>query len=164
YSMKSFFKTSFLSIFLFTHFSLYAQPPANDDCANAISITQLDGTCNNYSFQNATFDFTNGSCAPLSANNVWFSFVAQGTYANINLVGNPKLATGGLSLWLLIDQFRKRFTSRGDAARGWRRLPQLPRNAGRTETHSRDFACGLSRVCCHSIFYAEKLSGIQGLV
>ncbi|HMY83188.1 MAG TPA: gliding motility-associated C-terminal domain-containing protein [Saprospiraceae bacterium] len=96
--MKSFFKTSFLSIFLFTHFSLYAQPPANDDCANAISITQLDGTCNNYSFQNATFDFTNGSCAPLSANNVWFSFVAQGTYANINLVGNPKLAITVLTI------------------------------------------------------------------
>ncbi len=96
--MNYFLKTSLLSLFLLIQLTLYAQPPANDNCENAIVVTQLDGTCNNYQFENATFDFTNGSCAPLSANNVWFSFTAQGTHAEFKMTGNPKIAITVVSL------------------------------------------------------------------
>lgn len=76
---------------------LYAQP-SNDNCDNALPITQLDGTCINYDFNGPTYDFANGSCSPLTANNIWFTFTAQGEYALINIVGDPKISITVLSL------------------------------------------------------------------
>ncbi|MBS1647622.1 MAG: T9SS type A sorting domain-containing protein [Bacteroidetes bacterium] len=51
--------------------------PANDNCNNAIAITQLDGTCNVYSSSGATYDVGVFGCMS-GSKNVWFSFVAQG--------------------------------------------------------------------------------------
>lgn len=77
--------------------TLVAQP-GNNNCNNALPIVQLDGTCIAYDFNNATFDFTNGSCSPLTANNVWFTFTAQGEYAEFNFPNHEKVTVTILEL------------------------------------------------------------------
>lgn len=81
-------------ITLFTQWS-WAQPPANDDCANAVDITLLDGTCQVFQFDTCTYDLANGSCVPGANPNIWFSFTAQGPQANILVkpLGNKVTAT-----------------------------------------------------------------------
>ncbi len=63
---------------IFLSGNLFAQP-SNDDCANPILITDLDGTCNTYDNTGATNDIADGSCFIGSpTNNIWFDFVADG--------------------------------------------------------------------------------------
>lgn len=76
---------TFLSLLFFNSFG---QPPVNDDCGNATQVTQLDGTCITYQFDESTYDFVNGGCASPAGPNVWFSFTAQGPTAT--LTGYPE--------------------------------------------------------------------------
>lgn len=62
-----------------------AQPP-NDNCANAINITTLDGTCSTFDFNNATPDVANGACVE-GNNNSWFTFTAVGPLVDITVSG-----------------------------------------------------------------------------
>jgi gliding motility-associated-like protein len=59
-------------------FQAIAQPP-NDNCANAIPLTNLENHCyNNEDFNGATFDIADGSCNPNYVNppNTWYRFTA----------------------------------------------------------------------------------------
>jgi gliding motility-associated-like protein len=96
--MQSFLKLSFVFLLWVSCITIGFAQPSNDNCNNALPITQLDGTCINYDFNNPTWDFTNGSCYPSTANNIWFNFTAQGEYALINIVGDPKIAITVLTL------------------------------------------------------------------
>ena len=96
--MQSFLKLSFVFLLWVSCITIASAQPSNDNCNNALPITQLDGTCINYDFNNPTWDFTNGSCYPNTANNIWFNFTAQGEYALINIVGDPKIAITVLTL------------------------------------------------------------------
>lgn len=90
-------KYFFTLIFLFSILTISAQP-GNDDCANALPLIQLDGTCIAYDFDAPTFDITNGGCATVTATNVWFTFVAQGTKAKISVLDNVDINLTILSL------------------------------------------------------------------
>ena len=61
--MKVLLRTFLFIIFTLQTLNIFAQVPANDDCSNAIPIPQLDGTCNNFDFDESTYDFVNGGCA-----------------------------------------------------------------------------------------------------
>ncbi|MBI4647163.1 MAG: gliding motility-associated C-terminal domain-containing protein [Bacteroidia bacterium] len=69
--------------------------PANDNCSNAITITNLSGGCTTYNSTGATADLANGSCTNYSEN-MWFNFVAQGPDISISVVNgvfklNPEI-------------------------------------------------------------------------
>lgn len=85
-------KLPLLSSLLFSAIIAYSQP-ANNDCSSPTNITDLDGTCNSYSNVGATFDTYIGGCMG-DANNVWFTFTAQGTDADITVSGvnRPEIA------------------------------------------------------------------------
>lgn len=72
-------------IILFSTFNSFAQP-ANDDCSNAVTLTNLNGGCVTVNNTGATFDNYTLTCQGES-NNIWFSFVAQGGYATVNVSG-----------------------------------------------------------------------------
>ncbi len=69
--------------------------PANNNCAGAISITSLDGTCvTGFDNTGATEDIGPGACTAGANENVWFSFVADGVSAEIivtNGIGTPEV-------------------------------------------------------------------------
>ena len=88
----------FLLIFILTTSTKTFAQPGNDDCADALPITQLDGTCISYDFNGPTFDLINGSCAVPAGTNTWFTFTAQGGNATFNITGDPKLAITVLSM------------------------------------------------------------------
>ncbi len=71
---------------------------SNDQCNQAIIITNLDGSFSNYDFSGATFDLVNGSCASSSSNNVWFKFKAKGPNAILTIPNNPNLVITIMSL------------------------------------------------------------------
>lgn len=85
-------KTHLLLLLLLITSTGLAQP-ANNDCSSPTNITDLDGTCNSYSNVGATFDTYIGGCMG-DANNVWFTFTAQGTDADITVSGinRPEIA------------------------------------------------------------------------
>lgn len=70
---------------------LNPEPPVNNDCINAIEITDLDCETNgtSYDFEWSSNDVgTVGDCAHTGTTpNIWFSFTAQGSYAKIK--GRP---------------------------------------------------------------------------
>ncbi|MGB4846912.1 MAG: hypothetical protein WBP41_03290, partial [Saprospiraceae bacterium] len=69
---------------------LYSIAQPNNDCSNAQSIITLDGTCVSGSDNTgATTDVGPSSCTAGSNNNVWYSFVAQGVSAQINVPNGP---------------------------------------------------------------------------
>ena len=71
-------------IFLLYGADLLAQP-ANDECANPTTITDLDGSCITYNTVDATFDVVQGSCfIGTDVPNVWFSFVADGPTVSVD--------------------------------------------------------------------------------
>jgi hypothetical protein len=84
-------------ILLLTATNTFAQP-GNDDCADALPITQLDGTCISYDFNGPTFDLINGSCAVPAGTNTWFTFTTQGAKATFKITGDPQLAITVLSM------------------------------------------------------------------
>ena len=64
-------------------FGVFAQP-ANDDCGNATTVTDLSGGCNNFNSTDATIDLLNGTCTAQAAPiNTWFQFTATGTEVDI---------------------------------------------------------------------------------
>jgi len=77
---------------------LFAQP-SNDDCENAIVLTELDDWCSaNGAFtnQNATpSGFGPASCFSNAGNDVWFSFVAQARDVVVVIEGATSVAPGG---------------------------------------------------------------------
>ncbi|MBK9552661.1 MAG: gliding motility-associated C-terminal domain-containing protein [Saprospiraceae bacterium] len=85
----------FLLLFSILHSNyLFSQPPSNDDCNNSIIVTQLDGTCNTYDFDESTYDFVNGGCADPAGQNIWFLFTAQGpkaTFTAAPIVNKPMI-------------------------------------------------------------------------
>ena len=75
----------YIVIFTFSGFS-YAQP-ANDQCGDAIEITDLDGSCNTFNNAGAT----NNAYEILDCDNylnaTWFTFTAQGANVEITASG-----------------------------------------------------------------------------
>ncbi|SHM32853.1 hypothetical protein, partial [Hymenobacter psychrotolerans] len=73
---------------LTTSFTTLSPPPANDDCANAISLTSSE-TCVPVtgSTLGATRSLT-GTCAGTDDDDVWYSFVATSTQHTVRVVGN----------------------------------------------------------------------------
>ncbi len=83
--------------------ALYAQP-ANNDCANATSLTNLNDWCyTGLAFNGATFDIGDGACSPSYTNppNVWFFFTAQGTTVEITAE-----TAGGEDLKITLVEFK----------------------------------------------------------
>ncbi|QNH62724.1 beta strand repeat-containing protein [Hymenobacter sediminicola] len=71
-----------------TSFTTLSPPPANDNCAGAISLTS-DETCAPVtgSTLGATRSLT-GTCAGTDDDDVWYSFVATSTQHTVRVVGN----------------------------------------------------------------------------
>lgn len=92
--MKKLLTTYF---FLVCGLALFAQP-ANDLCADAEPITDLDGTCNSFSNVGATATNPYTAACFDYANIVWFSFVADGPNADVTVSGvnRPQVAIFGL--------------------------------------------------------------------
>ena len=78
---------TFFSVFLFSAISLFAQP-ANDNCANAISLTAAS-TCSNTSGtlngSTASSPTVASTCAGTPGGDVWYKFVASSGYPTISL-------------------------------------------------------------------------------
>ncbi|WP_170865248.1 beta strand repeat-containing protein [Hymenobacter psychrotolerans] len=74
---------------LTTSFTTLSPPPANDDCANAISLTSAV-TCTPVtgSTIGGTASTAAGTCAGTADDDVWYSFVATNTSHTITVVGN----------------------------------------------------------------------------
>lgn len=90
-----------LCLYFFSAGTLLAQP-SNDECANAITLTDVSNYCS------ATGEFSNANgslsgpaipgCFPNGANDVWFTFVAQATTLQVAVIGNtanPNIPPGG---------------------------------------------------------------------
>ena len=88
----------FLVIVLLTGKMLMAQP-INDDCANAILLTDVSDWCSNkdaYTTVNATpSGFGKASCFGSAGKDVWFRFTAIGSDATLIVRGNDNSAPGG---------------------------------------------------------------------
>lgn len=82
---------------------LFAQP-SNDECINAIALSDVTNWCSQiaaFSNNDATESVQGSpSCFPNNQtnNDVWFSFVAQGTVLNVSVVGNNSNNAPGGSL------------------------------------------------------------------
>jgi len=108
----------FTSLFLLTSNLLFAQAPANDNCANAVIITPGAVSCTSGNNTNATADGTaptgcagvNALTSPLANKSVWYKVtttyaqtvidVTNGgsTLANFNLVVSAYASCGGSSI------------------------------------------------------------------
>jgi len=79
--------------------SIAIAQPANDDCLNAIFITNVNNWCSSdgqYSNSNATVSLPSPpSCFIGNNNDVWFSFTAVATNLNVSIVGNSAPFPGG---------------------------------------------------------------------
>lgn len=91
--MRSIYACLLLTTLFLTSTQLFAQP-GNDECVDAIELTDVTNWCSQTAeFSNAdATESTQGSpgCFPNNQanNDVWFSFVAQGTVLNVSVVGN----------------------------------------------------------------------------
>jgi hypothetical protein len=71
-----------------TYTTVATGAPSNNCCSSPAQITTLNGTClGGYTTTGATFDQYVGACMGTGNNNVWFSFVAQGSSATITVTG-----------------------------------------------------------------------------
>jgi gliding motility-associated-like protein len=80
-----------LLLSLFSIFEAFAQP-ANDNCNNAIPLTNLENHCyNNENFNGATYDLADGPCNPNYTNppNTWYRFTAIHTEVTISAANGP---------------------------------------------------------------------------
>jgi len=98
--MKNIFKSLFLLLSLCCLPLLALAQPANDDCQNAIELTDLSNWCSNsgeFTNVGATDAGPNAGCFPNTQdnNNVWFAFTAQATSVNISVIGNTNINSGG---------------------------------------------------------------------
>lgn len=88
--MKQRFTFFFSLFFLCSATSLFAQP-ANDECANATPLTNLNNWCSvaaAYSNAGATLSSqTTPGCFPNGSADIWFSFVAQANTVNVRVIG-----------------------------------------------------------------------------
>ena len=75
--------------------------PANDECADAILLTDVNNWCSGF----ATFNNIGATISPVVSpscfsaaqpnNDVWFAFVAEASDVNISVVGNTEINQGG---------------------------------------------------------------------
>ncbi|MFT4665593.1 MAG: gliding motility-associated-like protein [Polaribacter sp.] len=84
---------------LFCVGTAFAQP-LNDECNTAINLTNLSNWCSSigaYNNTGATASLPDPpTCIPQADyHDIWFSFVAQANTANITLIGNTAISTGG---------------------------------------------------------------------
>jgi gliding motility-associated-like protein len=80
-----------IGLWLLMTISVFAQP-ANNNCANAIPLTNLENHCyNNESFSGATYDLADGPCNPNYTNppNTWYRFTAIHTEVTISAANGP---------------------------------------------------------------------------
>ncbi|MCB9273014.1 MAG: gliding motility-associated C-terminal domain-containing protein [Lewinellaceae bacterium] len=89
----------FLAVLAWPFTAALAQP-ANDDCANAIMLSDVSSWCSNagaYNNNDATDSGQSPSCFPNNQanNDVWFSFVAQATDVTISVTGDIPFNAGG---------------------------------------------------------------------
>lgn len=71
-------------------FTTIPTPPANDDCASAVSLSLNGSSLTGQSSANATQSIA--PCAAAQANDVWYKFTANGNRAQVTVVG-----AGGLN-------------------------------------------------------------------
>lgn len=62
-------------------------PPANDDCSGAVSLT-VNQTCNSTSGDVANASESMSGCDGTADDDVWYSFVATGTTATVDVTGS----------------------------------------------------------------------------
>ena len=97
-------KLILLALSVFQAWQVAAQQPPNDECINAIPLTNVSNWCSN-SGEFTTIGSTQSAqalpgCFPntTAANDVWFSFVAQANTVNISVAGTvPVLPVGTIS-------------------------------------------------------------------
>lgn len=92
-------KNLYLSIILLTSGLLAFGQSANEECATALELTQLNNWCSGSGAFN-TIGATGStqdrpSCFPASDNDVWFSFVATATDLNVSVSGATSPVVGG---------------------------------------------------------------------
>ena len=79
--------------------AVVAAQPSNDDCANAIILTELSNWCSNsgaYSNVDATpSGFSAADCFTEAHDDVWFTFVAGATDISIIVIGDTRNSPGG---------------------------------------------------------------------
>ena len=97
--MSYLYKITFVIFFLLGTTVIFAQP-VNDNCNNAIILSDLNNWCSSvgqFTTVNATASPEPGPfCFPATeSHDVWFAFVAQATTVNINLIGNTNSNPGG---------------------------------------------------------------------
>ena len=80
----------FLLCFCVVSYLYSIAQPVNNNCSGAIAITTLDGTCQTgFDVTGATEDVGSGACTGGANENVWFSFVATGVSAQIQVNNGP---------------------------------------------------------------------------
>ncbi len=86
-------KTITSILFVLIHLSVFAQVPTNNDCANAINLTDLNNYCAEQLFGEPTFDIIDGTCPPTfnPALNIWYRFTALGATVTISAAGGSTL-------------------------------------------------------------------------
>ncbi|MEO6130930.1 MAG: hypothetical protein ABIQ02_03705, partial [Saprospiraceae bacterium] len=68
-------------------------PAVNDNCANATTLSNIDGVCTTYNNNFPSTDLLIPGCFSGSTYNVWFKFVAQGVSLDANISpGGPGVA------------------------------------------------------------------------
>ena len=92
-------KYIFILVFFLNALTASAQP-ANDECLNAIQITDLNEWCSNpaqFTSVGSTDSGNNPFCFPMGVdqNDVWFYFTAIANAINVNVIGNIEQNSGG---------------------------------------------------------------------
>ena len=104
FTLLSYLPTPLKKNYLIIYFLALLLPLAShaqDNCADAMTITDLSGGCSGFSSAGNTFDLFNGSCTtPIGAINTWFQFTAVGP--NIDIVSTMQ---GGINNDITIAEF-----------------------------------------------------------
>ena len=93
------YKKILLAITLIIFSTFLVAQPANDECSDAIQITDVTNWCSatgEYTNANATASgFNPASCFSNANNDVWFTFTTVATDVTITIVGEVPIAPGG---------------------------------------------------------------------
>ena len=81
------------TLFVLFQLSFFAQVPSNNECINAINLTDLNNFCDQQLFGEPTFDITDGPCAPtfIPALNIWYKFTAVGSGVTIGAAAGANI-------------------------------------------------------------------------
>ncbi len=98
--MTQMLRNSIAALFFVLITNIAIAQPSNNDCASAIQLTQLDGTCSGsatYNNINATASGQGPTgCFSNTNHDVWFSFVAQATDVTVTINGNNTSGGGSM--------------------------------------------------------------------